>query len=296
MGTALLTLPLIMVGGGVTSKDAGMVYPTAPLSDGALINPTGWLDQTATRLEHGHRLLGWCVGILATASAVLACFVERRRGVRWLAVGVLGGICLQGGMGIWRVNFDSIGWAILHGVWGQACFAAVACLALVTSDTWHTRLTRVETNIAPVLRLTCCLLLLTVVVQLVLGVLNRQTQWGLAWHVLTAMAVTFLVARVTFLILADIPPVAPLRKGALVLALLVGLQLMLGLSSLVVTGGSSAAVLFPSTIQWIVPTAHVFVGALILAGTLGTTAMCFRAVHATAGEAVSPAKPDLTTA
>ncbi len=297
LGTALLTLPLVIVGGGVTSKDAGMVYQTAPLSDGALVNPAGWTQEVETLLEHGHRLIGWCVGIFATATAVLACFLEPRRWVRWLAVAALGAICLQGSMGIWRVNHDSMLWAMIHGVWGQSTFGVVACLALVTSALWHKRLPPVETEIGRPLRVTCVVMLAAVVGQLTLGVLTRQAAWSVGWHVMGATAVTFLIARVAFWILADVPPLVPLRRAALFLAVLVGVQLVLGMTSLVVTGGSSARVLNPAWIEWVVPTAHVAVGAIILATAACTTAMCFRAVRPAVGELRrGGAGPELTAA
>ena len=55
---AVALLPLIVVGAGVTSKDAGMAYPDWPTSGGHLVNPPGWWQGEKTLWEHGHRLLG----------------------------------------------------------------------------------------------------------------------------------------------------------------------------------------------------------------------------------------------
>jgi cytochrome c oxidase assembly protein subunit 15 len=54
---------LILVGGLVTSWQAGMAVPDWPLSFGSL-NPEGWWGRLPVRLEHGHRLIAACVGVL----------------------------------------------------------------------------------------------------------------------------------------------------------------------------------------------------------------------------------------
>ncbi len=53
LATACAVFPLILVGAGVTSKDAGMAYPDWPTSGGHLVNPTAWWQQSDTRWEHG---------------------------------------------------------------------------------------------------------------------------------------------------------------------------------------------------------------------------------------------------
>ena len=66
---AAATFPLISVGGLVTSYDAGMAVPDWPNTYGynLLLYPwTTWLfGPWDLFLEHGHRLLGVLVGLLA---------------------------------------------------------------------------------------------------------------------------------------------------------------------------------------------------------------------------------------
>ncbi|RJP36082.1 MAG: hypothetical protein C4547_08095 [Phycisphaerales bacterium] len=282
LATALLTFPLVFVGGGVTSKDAGMVYPTAPLSNDALINPPGWTERSETFLEHGHRLIGWSVGSAALLTAVTALVVEPRRWVRWLAIAALAAIAFQGSMGIWRVNHDSVRWAIVHGVWGQLCFATVASVALVTSRCWLDRAERVESPLALPLQLTAVVLAICLAVQLVLGVLTRQSAWGFEWHVLGAMVVTVLAGRVCFRVFADLPRSRALRRAAGGLLVLFCLQLTLGMAALAVTGGSSSHVKNPTLVEWVIPTLHVAAGALILATAVCTMLLAFRLVVSSA--------------
>src|ERR1700753_287675 len=49
------TFLLIFVGGHTTTSGAGMAFADWPLSNGSL-NPTGWWQNLAMRLEHGPRL------------------------------------------------------------------------------------------------------------------------------------------------------------------------------------------------------------------------------------------------
>ncbi len=58
-----LVFCLIFVGGLVTSWQAGMAVPDWPLSFGSF-NPEGWWADFPVRLEHGHRLLAACVGVM----------------------------------------------------------------------------------------------------------------------------------------------------------------------------------------------------------------------------------------
>ena len=100
--TACAILPLVFVGAGVTSTDSGMAYEDWPTSAGHLVNPPSWWQSDNTRWEHGHRLLGWTVGMLAIVVAVLS----------WPSGGIvrLGGVCLlaaiiiQGVLGGLRVQ------------------------------------------------------------------------------------------------------------------------------------------------------------------------------------------------
>jgi cytochrome c oxidase assembly protein subunit 15 len=64
------TLALILVGGMVTTHQAGMAYWTWPLSDGS-VNPEGWIADMPKRLEHGHRLLATSVALLTAVVCTL---------------------------------------------------------------------------------------------------------------------------------------------------------------------------------------------------------------------------------
>ena len=60
----LATFALILIGGMVTTSGAGMAASTAPHVNGTLVNPSGWFQDPALRLEHGHRLAAMTVALL----------------------------------------------------------------------------------------------------------------------------------------------------------------------------------------------------------------------------------------
>lgn len=66
------TIALILIGGIVTTAGAGMAAPTAPAVNGVQINPPGWWQDPALRLEHGHRLAAMTV---ATITAILCAWM-----------------------------------------------------------------------------------------------------------------------------------------------------------------------------------------------------------------------------
>ena len=77
----LATFALILIGGMVTTSGAGMAASTAPHVNGTLVNPSGWFQDPALRLEHGHRLAAMTVALL---TGILCAGVWRN----WLAFGI----------------------------------------------------------------------------------------------------------------------------------------------------------------------------------------------------------------
>jgi cytochrome c oxidase assembly protein subunit 15 len=113
-----LVFCLIFVGGLVTSWQAGMAVPDWPLSFGSL-NPEGWWANFPVRLEHGHRLLAACVGIVV---GVLCAAVWGN----WRALGVAVNVSI-----VFAAGGSLLGappWLRAHlGIWPAAA-AFVLCL------------------------------------------------------------------------------------------------------------------------------------------------------------------------
>ena len=78
--TAALTFLLVLAGGLVTSRNAGLAVPDWPLSFGSL-NPPRWYAIENVRTEHGHRLIAACV---ALSTFVLGWLVYRHEARSWV--------------------------------------------------------------------------------------------------------------------------------------------------------------------------------------------------------------------
>lgn len=262
---ACAVLPLILVGAGVTSKDAGMIFSDWPTSDGHLLNPPGWRQVDSKLWEHGHRLLGWTVGMLAIGSAV-ACW-KGATAQRNLALATLGAIIVQGVLGGLRVWQISTLLAMLHGIFGQACFCLACVSVLFSSRKWIEATEPFAARGVVTLRRGCVVALVATFLQLVVGAAYRHFGHGyaLAGHLLWAVVVIIVLGWLTMWIMEQYPnrPLFPTLGKTL--AALLAVQLVLGgMALLVVMMGEKASALF----KWAAPSAHVLVGAVLLACVL----------------------------
>lgn len=139
---ALVTFPLIWVGGLVTTYDAGMAVPDWPGTFGYNLLLYPWQTWVGGPwdlfIEHGHRLLGMAAGLLSIALVATVFLTDRRS---WLIVAVGGALVLviiQGALGGARVLFDERLVAMIHGCVGPLFFAYLAALVVATSRWWST--------------------------------------------------------------------------------------------------------------------------------------------------------------
>lgn len=192
MTLAVCTLGLIALGGNVTSRDAGLAVPDGFTVFGHFL----WtfpLDQWVGNIfhEHVHRVFASIVGLMCIGLVIWLFAAERRRSVRWLGIGVLAGVVLQGIMGGLRVEMVTH-WpaiatplAITHGIVGQLFFALTVIVAAVTSGWWFiSGKSTASTEPAPQgsrgLRRLSLIVLAVILLQLVLGSITRHTGAGLA--------------------------------------------------------------------------------------------------------------------
>ncbi|MCO6457493.1 MAG: COX15/CtaA family protein [Pirellulaceae bacterium] len=142
------TFPLIWVGGLVTTYDAGMAVPDWPGTYGYNLFLYPWqtwiFGPWDLLIEHGHRLLGALVGLLTIGLLVSVWRRDDRSVVRWLAVGTLVMVLLQGGLGGMRVLLDDRQLALLHGCTGPAFFGLATVMWVLTSRFWAQSVVRHE--------------------------------------------------------------------------------------------------------------------------------------------------------
>jgi heme A synthase len=235
------------------------------------------------RLDHGtptftppeRALLGVCLGAcLFSVTAFLVVALRLRQvgaWLRWLGTVALAGVICQGLLGGFRVKLNALAGtdlAIVHGCFAQVIFALLVSLAVATAPGWVVTFAA-PTPAAGTLRRWSLVLVGLVFLQLVFGALVRHTHappWG-RFHLLNAFAVVAAVAALVMRLFADPDRPRPVARTAVVLAALVGVQLLLGVEAWMIQFGSGE---LPEMVQVTLPraltrTTHVLTGAGILA-------------------------------
>jgi len=282
---AAATFCLLVVGGLVTSRGAGLDVPDWPSSFGynMFLYPLARMSG-GIYFEHSHRLFGSLVGLTTLVITLHLLRVEPRAWVRRTALAALALVVLQGILGGYRVTTaeieatagqvtattetsPSLVLRVLHGVTGQLFLAVMVALAAFTARTWRsTRPASAVPAASTDVRL-AGFLIAVLLVQLVLGALFRHVSRGLLLHI--AMATVVLVAAVLAgARAAGIERGQPIlqRLGKWILWL-VSVQVLLGIAALTVRG-LAAGVMPPPAYKVIVATAHQAVGALLLAAAV----------------------------
>ena len=275
------TFILLIAGGLVTSNDAGLSVPDWPLSYGR------WMPDMVGGIfyEHGHRMIAAAVGLLTLILNGLLFLLRADRRLKRLGLIALVAVLLQGILGGLTVLFElPVLVSVLHASLAQVFFCLVVSLALFTSSAWPPPAPPDEGEPPPVKYRTARLLTLTLFAQLILGALLRHSGtvdgvkatkldlWALAGHLAGALAVVTLIVAVAFPVLrgGSTGPVA--RSCGALLGLGVG-QLGLGVAALLIRLGAVNRVQ-PMPVDAAVTTAHLGVGALMLAISLTVTLWC----------------------
>ncbi len=168
-------VPLILVGGLVTSADAGMSVRGWPASDGAFmfLYPISLMTDERVFFEHSHRLLGSLVGLTMLTGMIWALLAERRALPRFLAIALFVLVCIQGYLGGARVNLDSRVVGVIHGISAQLIMALAWLLAMLLSTAFRDA-TPIAHALAGRLRGLSTALLIGLVIQLILGAAFRH--------------------------------------------------------------------------------------------------------------------------
>ncbi len=277
---ASCTFLLILAGGMVTSTASGLSVPDWPTTYGQNMFTfpyRSWVG--GIFYEHGHRLIASTVGMLTIGLAVWLWLRDPRRWMKYLGVAGLGAVILQGVLGGITVLYllpapVSVG----HAGLAQIFFCIAVSVALFTSRGW------LSPSAAPIddatLRKVALATAIVVYVQILLGATMRHTNAGLAipdfplafghllppawtpaiaihfahrvWAVVAVLSVLATAGHVRY----HHPDRPELQRPAALLTVLVLVQFTLG-AFVVLTGK-----------QVYVNTAHVGVGALVLAASL----------------------------
>jgi cytochrome c oxidase assembly protein subunit 15 len=228
--------------------------------------------------EHGHRMVASFVGLLTVVLAIWTWRTESRPWVRWLSLGALGAVILQGLLGgLTVIYLLPTPVSMTHACLAQTFFCLTIAIALFTSPGWKRGLPAIEPKGESLpLPTLCTLTTAAVYLQLVLGALMRHTDSGLAIpdfplafgrlipefasenvliafaHRLGAALVALMVAWTFTRILRSYSGYRLLFRPALAMLLLTSIQVVLG----AFTVWTAKSVL--------VTTAHVANGAMVL--------------------------------
>ena len=295
--TTACILAMIVLGGLVTSFEAGLAVPDWPNSFGhnMLLYPVSEM-KGGIFYEHTHRLFGMLVGATVLAYSSMAWRTGAPRYARVLIAALLLMVIVQGVLGGKRVtgNFTSsmdakdlapsTTLALVHGMLGQLVFATAMVSAFVVSGAWQ----RADAAIhrARSVRMLTMLAFLALCGQLFLGASMRHLQvpptadagaripaWALHGHVTMALVAFFLVL-LAGLRCSRVQEIPPLRRLGKSLMHTVGLQLVLGIAALV-----AVVIRRGEVVPWwevASTTAHQTVGALLLAITASAMVLARR--------------------
>jgi len=248
---ACATFLLVIAGGLVTSTGSALSVPDWPLAFGKVFpRMVG-----GVLFEHGHRLIAGAVGFLTVILAAGLWKTRAGRVVRILSLCAVGAVILQGLLGGLTVLLRlPLPVSVAHACLGQGFFCIMVCLALLSRPSAAIRrLGRSEEDSElKKLRRLAYMTSGFIFLQLILGAILRHSGQGLDLHLTVAALVGIHVLLLAKRILWSPLLAETLRKPAMILLALVGLQILLGIH----------AWWLPSVA---ITTAHVANGALVLA-------------------------------
>lgn len=276
---ACATFVLIIAGALVTSNDAALSVPSwpAPLRWPVHMGPGG-------RFELGHRFIAGTVSILTILLAVWLWRVESRRWLRRLGAVAVLAVFAQALLGGITVLLElPVTVSVSHACLGQIFFCIMVSLALFTGRRWNWNEASSPDRGRPSVRQLSLVTTALIFVQLVLGAAFRHKGFGVIPHVIGAVIVTVTVLWLVTRIIAEHRGEPRLLYPALLLAVLLIAQVLLGIGSyFMLIAFRNAPQPLPPVVD--VTTAHVAVGALVLATGLVLTYQALRLLTPSAGQ------------
>jgi hypothetical protein len=208
----------------------------------------------------GHWAVSAGVGLLMFGLAVWSLLAEKRLGLRPLGWMLLAGTAATGGLGLVFGPTSFAGMA--HAILGPLMLAAVVAIAVMTAGRWQSEPQFVQDRGWPSLRGLGRNSVTLVVIQVALGAAFRYEVMGVMWHILMAMVlVIFLLALVVLITMLPAHPT--LKPLAITLAVILFVQVFLGLTVVSIGSGKSANLAVAG-----LGASHVAMGAVTLAATV----------------------------
>ena len=235
---------------------------------------------------------------LTLAIAIWTLLVERRRWMRWLAVGAFCTVIVQAILGgLTVLLFQPPAVSTAHATVAQTFFCIAVAIALFTGRKWVEEQPRVEFDSRRPSLFTLTLLSIFVLyVQLILGGMFRHH--GMSWwpHVMHAGIVTFVLAWTAIRAISVYSTVEAVKRPAILMLSLLITQLCLGFTAFVTRVAWGKGAVQPELPMVASTVAHVAVGALLLATTVILSIQVWRHVPVAIEERVGQAHRDPSAA
>ncbi|HXF04455.1 MAG TPA: COX15/CtaA family protein [Blastocatellia bacterium] len=193
--TAGMTLLLLIIGGLVTSNEAGDSVPDWPLAFGRLL-PLGYLVGNVV-YEYTHRVVAASVGVLTLVLNLWLWRREQRPWIRHVGWAALIAVVTQGLLGGVRVLLLEyrVPVAIIHATLAQLFFSLTIVLVEITSARWEALSPQGEGSAKEPsrARALASLSVAALFVQLILGAAYRHKAIGIIPHAVGAGVVSLLL-------------------------------------------------------------------------------------------------------
>jgi cytochrome c oxidase assembly protein subunit 15 len=273
--TASATLPLLFIGGLVTSKGAGLAVPDWPTTFGYNMFLYPWSQMVgAIFYEHSHRLAGSFVGLCTIFLALALWFKEPRRWLRWLGLAALAMVIVQGVLGGLRVILLQHTLAVIHASLAQTFFAFAVGLAVFTSPEWRGGIREAPLDDGGKLARLGIITTVMIYLQVIFGAVLRHSGERLDAHLLFALLVAVHVLLLLLRVTKHFADRPRLLRGAVFLGALLAAQLLLGLGSYFAK--YTTLLRMPAEGVVYLTTIHLIAGALMLVTSLILTLRLWR--------------------
>jgi cytochrome c oxidase assembly protein subunit 15 len=274
---ATATFFLLIVGGIVTGHEAGLAVVDWPNSYGyaMFLYPLSSMSG-GIYYEHAHRLFGTLVGLTTLVLAVHLQIADSRRWLKrcaWAALivvvvqGILGGLRVTGRFTMSDLpgaTEPNLGLAVVHGVVGQSFFAIMVAIATFTSTAWRARAVAATVGASSAGRPLSAVLVLLLIVQIVVGAIQRHLAQGLLVHITLGSFVAIVAGVVGAQAWARWRATRVLRRMGPSLGVLAAAQMLLGVAALLVTTLTADVTPRP-VVDVVATTIHQAAGAALLA-------------------------------
>jgi len=235
---------------------------------------------------------------LTLTIAIWTLVIEKRRWMRWLAIGAFCTVIAQAVLGgLTVLLFQPPLVSTAHAAVAQTFFCIAVAIAVLTGRKWIQEQPRVEfDDRRPSLFTLTLLSIFVLYVQLFLGGMFRHH--GMSWwpHVAHAVVVSFVLAWTAVRALTAYPNVEAIRRPAITMLSLVIAQLCLGFTAFLTRVQWGRDAVQPELPMVISTVTHVAVGALLLATTVVLAIQTWRHVPVAFEERLPQAQHDASAA